>query len=892
MPRSDAPFGDRWEVMDRILEEALDLPEAERAAWLGARCGDDVVLREQVQSLLAAVVESEGRFEAPGITAARDALEELAATADARPARIGPYEVLEELGRGGMGTVYRAVRDGDGFRQVVALKVLRRGLDTDDVLRRFRLERRVLAALTHPNIARLHDGGTTDDGRPYLAMEFVDGAPITTHCDAARLTVRDRLRLVLGVVDAVSAAHAQLVVHRDLKPSNILVTSDGHVKLLDFGIAKLLDADEAADHTRTGVHLLTPEHASPEQLRGDPVTTATDVYQMGVLLFQLLTSRTPFAAAGNDPVELPRLTAVLQKDADAAATARARSTTPDRLRAAVRGDLDTIVRTALSPEPERRYASADRLAADLRRYLQDRPIAARPASRWYRARKFATRHPWVAPAAALALAVIAAYAVLTARHAAQLERERNLARLEGERTEQVRRFLVDLFRSADPSLPADPDRGRRITVVEALDLGAERLRTELKDRPDLRAPLLSAVSEVYANLGAHDRARPLREEALALEQRLHGENSPQARASMGHLGRILGNLGERDAALAHFDRRLALARGEAPPVPAELASALLDLGQHHSSRGRPEVALRHYEELIGLSASGGVPLADLAEAYRSLADVHQVLDRLDLAEAAARQALALKQEVLGEDATGVGGAHITLAENLGATGNVEEAEQHFQAGLAILERRLGDEHALTLASLNNLAVLRQKTGDLAGAEALHRRVLEIRLRALGPGHMEVAGSYQNLGTIVGLQDRHEESEALHIKALEVYRRAAGPGSYIPALPHLSLSSLHLKRGRYPAAEAAARSAHSILQNALPTGHYITAVAECRVAQALAGLGRVADAEPLFERASAALLRTTAVPQYRDECFDAALILYDRLGRTDRARSLREARAKG
>jgi tetratricopeptide (TPR) repeat protein/tRNA A-37 threonylcarbamoyl transferase component Bud32 len=893
MPRADALFGDRWEAVDRVLEEALDREEPERSAWLQDRCGDDVELREHVRSLLDAVIESEGRFEAPGVAAAREALVDLASRADPQAARIGDYDVIDEIGRGGMGTVYKGVRDGDGFRQVVALKVLRRGLDTDDILRRFRTERRVLASLTHPNIARLYDGGTSSDGRPYLAMEYVEGTTLTAHCDAARLTVRARLELLLHVVDAVSAAHAQLIVHRDLKPSNILVNPDGHVKLLDFGIAKLLDADEPVNHTRTGVHVLTPEYASPEQLRGQPVTTATDVYQLGVLLFELLTGRLPHAGPphiGADEGGLrdaPRPSAVIERDAGHDAIALARSTTVDRLKATLRGDLETIVLKALSPEPARRYGSAEQLAEDIRRFLDDRPIAARPASRWYRARKFAARHPWVAPAAALALAVIAAYVVLTARHAAQLEAERNLARLESERADEVRAFLVDLFRSADPSLPADAARGRRITVVEALDIGAERLKTELQDRPEVRASLLSALSEVYANLGLHDRARPLREEALSIETALYGEASAPVRASLGQLGRLLGHLGEPDQAQAHLDTHLALARAAGPAAIPEVADGLLALGQLYVATGRPDDGKRQFEAVIALATTGDVPVAQLAEAHRSMADVHSTLDRVDLAEASARQALALTQQALGETAVGVGSAHVTLGQKLGALGRLAEAERHFDAGLAILEDRLGDSHWMTLNSLNNLAVLRQKAADLAGAEALHRRVLEIRTRTGAP-ELQLAGSYQNLATIVGLQGRHDEAVALHLKARDLYRDAARPGSYFPALPNLSLAGLYLKRARPADAEAAAREAQTIVVKALPAGHYITAVAECRLAQAMVARGQGAAAEPLFDRATAALLKTTSVPEYRDECIDAALALYDRLGGADKAFALRRA----
>ena len=691
----------RWPEVDRLFAEALERGPDERRAFVDAAAADPE-LRQAVLALLDAETASQGFLDRPGPAATQLALQELAA-ADC-PRQIGRYAVVREVGRGGMGTVYLGELDGDGFRQQVAIKVLRRGLDTADVVSRFYTERRILASLHHPHIARLFDGGTTDDGRPFLVMEYVDGLPITTYCDRHRRAVRERLLAFADVCDAVTAAHARLVVHRDLKPSNILVDADGEAKLLDFGIARLLAPDEDASHTRTGAQVLTPEHASPEQLRGEQITTATDVYQLGILLFELLSGRRPFPTTRRSPRSLqadadrhdvPRLAAALPPDQPAArAVADARGTTLAQLRRTLRGDLDTIVHKALQADPERRYASAEQLAADVRLLLAGRAISARADTVAYRGRLFLRRHPWVAPVAAAVVVLATAYGITAGRHARQLQAERNAATMQAERAQEVQRFLVGLFRSADPYAPGDPELGRRITVVEALDVGAARLNESLRDRPALRASILDAISEVYANLGSYDRARPLREEALALQRSLYGDGSLEARTSTRHLAFLLTVLGELEAGMSLQEQALALAL-EADAPPAEVGTLRVNLGLQLVGMARQAAAEPHLQAVVAAAAEHAVDPSDLAEAYRALSDVYRTLDRLDEAVQAARQAVALKEQALGPASVGAALARVTLAQALGTLGRLDEAVDQYEHALPVLEQQLGAEHRLT-----------------------------------------------------------------------------------------------------------------------------------------------------------------------------------------------------
>jgi len=890
----------RWPEVDRLFAESMEQPATERTKFLESNCGADRELLELVVELIRLEGLSTGELEAPDEATSRNFVEELASQ-PAPPRRIGPYTLVREIGRGGMGSVYLAEHEGEGFRRQVAVKILRRGVDTEDVLARFVNERQILATLTHPNIAQLHDGGATENGRPYLVMELVEGEPITTYCDSQQLTVSQRLELVLEVIEAVQAAHAKLVIHRDLKPSNILVTDDGHVKLLDFGIAKLLDPEAGSAHTRTGSYLLTPDHASPEQLRGEPVTTATDVYQLGLLLFRLLTGELPFRSGSSvaarleelrSQVEAPRPSTTAVAAPMAEEIAQTRGVTPAQLRKIVSGDLDTIVGKALQVEPERRYGSVERLGEDIRRFLAGDTISVRPDTLAYRARMFARRNPWIVAVLTLLASAVTLVIVLQARHSRVVETERNTARLEAERAQEVQRFLVDLFSSADPYMPADSEMGRQITVVDALDIGAERLETSLKDRPAVRASMLDAISSVYQDLGAHDRALPLREETLELQRALYGASSRPVRDSLGNLAIIMDETGEYDRATELHERRLELALAASPANDSEIADARTRLGIHYIGVERTREAEAELAAAIALAESGGVPPRTLVEATRGLADAVESLGRLEESEKIHRRSVELAEQHFGENSTTASLARASLATVLSTMARHEESDVEFRRAINGLKRNLGAEHFETLSAMSDHALLVMRRGDLEEGVALYTELIEIRERAQGADHPEVGVALQNRATAYQRLGRLEAARADYERTAEIFRQKLTRDNYRRGLPDLSLSELYLKRGDPVAAEASARASLEILETALPQGHFVAAFGYCRLARSLSLQGRKAEALALFDRSIPNLADPTRVPngfhEYRTDCLTWAAEFYETRGDQRRAAELSAA----
>ena len=512
---------ERWRQLDGILEEALDLPQERWPALLDRACGDDANLRREAEELLAAHADTDSLFlDGSYADRAADLLVE-AADAARPPVRVGPWRVVGRLGEGGMGEVFLAERAEGDFEQRVALKRLRPDLASPDLVARFLHERQILARLEHPGIARLVDGGVDAEGQPWLALEFVDGQPITGWCVERGLDVEARLELLVEVCDAVAFAHRNLIVHRDLKPSNILVDGDGRVKLLDFGIAKLIVGESGTDAAPTRILALTPEYAAPEQYFGGPVTTATDVWALGVVLHELLTGRRPESSGGREggerrsalPVRDPRRPSTVVRDTGGASAGS--------LSRRVRGDLDAIVLKALRTEPDQRYASVDDLADDLRRTLERRPVRARGGALTYRAGRFLRRHRLAAAAGALALLALLGGLVATRREAMRADAERA-------RAEAVRDFLVELFDASDPvrALGSDP------SARDILARGHERIDHGLADQPELRADLLAALADVYSSLGDPKVVEELRRDELSVREKLSGPAGEETVAAL------------------------------------------------------------------------------------------------------------------------------------------------------------------------------------------------------------------------------------------------------------------------------------------------------------------------------------------------------------------------
>jgi serine/threonine-protein kinase len=870
MSRADSLLWRRWAEVDALLDAALDHPPEQRLAYVLRTTDDDPSLRELLVRLLDRVAEDAGALTRPPpevVAAAFGEAEREAGDADLEPGTmVGRYVVGNRRGRGGMATVYEAERSDGAYRQRVALKVLRRGLDTDDLVRRFLTERQILSSLAHPNIARLLDGGSTLDGRPYLVMELVDGEPITAHADSAGLSVEKRLELALGVAEAVSAAHRRLVVHRDIKPSNILVDREGRVRLLDFGIAKLLAGEGEA--TDVGTRVLTPDYASPEQLRSEAITTASDVYQLGLLLWELLTGLPPHAGGRRpgEPLRRPSRAALESPAGWPSPTDRAasRGTTPARLARALAGELDIIVGKALRPEAARRYASADALAADVRCYLTGRPIKAYPESPGYRLRKFLVRHPAVLPGSvATVLALVTFIGVLTVQNR-RLQRQRDVAATSLRQAQETQGFFVDLFRSPDPWAPADPDRGRDITVVDALQLGAARVQDELTDQPLVRAALLSTIGGVLLSLDQPHEARGLLQEAVSLRER-HGSGTEELSDDLGRLGQSLHGINQHDSARMVLARRLDLERQRVLPDSARLSRALRDLAVVHFSTGPLEYAVALLEEATDVLRAAE-PLTRAA-ALVQLSDGYRKVDRLSDSEVAAREALRLAELGAGREDAWTASAAYTLAKTLGMVGRFDEAGALFSRSLAVLTERLGSDHAYTIDVRSDFGFLLVRSGDYRQAEAVFRELLDINRRKHGGDrHTSVATSLQNLaGALLG-QRRYVAAEHLTRQAEVIFRQVTPPGSYVIAYPMLTRSEIQLARRDYGAAVLTADSAAQILRGRVPQTHPAAVVADCRLGQAQAGLGRMSEARALLTSVGERLQSSEGLREvHRDEC---------------------------
>jgi serine/threonine protein kinase len=578
--------------------------------------------------------------------------------------RIGPYRVLRSLGCGGMGEVYLAERADAQFEQQVAIKVVHGGALAVDMHSRLKLERQILAQLDHPNIAHLLDGGELPDGSAYIVMEYVDGVAIDVFCDLTHLDINARLKLFQTVCAAVHYAHQNLIVHRDLKPSNILVTAAGVPKLLDFGIAKLLDERRASRHTlaltQADIRIMTPDHASPEQVRGQAITTSSDVYVLGVLLYKLLCGSGPFFISSVRLSEIER--AICEKDPlppsqmvggeespESISVAQARASTARRLKRGLAGDLDNIVLMAMRKEPERRYGSAQQLAGDIQRYLDGKPVIARRDTVSYRASKFVKRHWLPVSAAAAATFMIVAFSVTTyvqsVRIAAErdrVEQQREVAEHERARAEEVSSFLVNLFKLSDPG----ENRGNRVTAREILDSGAKRLQAGLQDQPATKAALLSTVGGVYDSLGQFRDALPLLDEALQLQAQSHESSRLDTLLELGRARIGAGNL---PAAEAPLQEALRLAQHDTGAISIATGHSLWSLGMLRFEQGQIGEAKDLYLRSLDILNKSHAPQTDVSAVLSDLAKVYVLEQQWELAKQTHERALEIDRRVLGDD---------------------------------------------------------------------------------------------------------------------------------------------------------------------------------------------------------------------------------------------------
>ncbi|MEO8054176.1 MAG: serine/threonine-protein kinase [Acidobacteriota bacterium] len=791
-------FGpERWHVVSPLLDRALEMEDPERALWLESLRAGEPELASEVEALL-----DEGR------ALAREGFLENDVPPAPPPAslagqRFGAWTLVGPIGQGGMGAVWLARRADGRFEGEAAVKLLNVSLVGRPGETRFEREGNILARLTHPNIARLVDAGVSPIGQPYLVLEYVPGAPIDRWCENHALDVDARLRLFRDVLAAVAHAHANLIVHRDIKPSNVLVTPEGRVKLLDFGIAKLLEEEtggvEATALTRDGGHVMTPEYAAPEQLAGEAITTATDVYALGTLLYVLLAGRHPAEGSLGSTAALVK--AIVDTEAP-----RLSHASPARLRRALEGDLDTIVAKALKKDPAQRYASVTAFADDLGRTLRHEPIGARPDSLAYRAAKFVQRHT---PGVAAAAAVLLLLAGLTGYYTARVAAERDRARLEAQKASKVSDLLAGLLTGADPYTSRKD--AKEITVRGLLDAGAARIRKELASEPEVQAEMLSVMGRSYQRLGEVARARPLLEEALSTRRRVLGPRDEHTAESLNDLGVLLRETGDAAAAEPLLVEALATRRGVLGPEHPSVAVTLVELGRLYSDQGSDRKA----EPLF-------------------------------------REALAIRRKALGGEAHETATSMNELALLLWHRGGLAEAEELFRRCLEINRKTQGEDHPDVSASLNNLALIAGDRGDFVSAEKLSRESVAFGRKALGDGHPSVAIRLNNLSRPLLELGKYDEAAAALREALRIAMDAFGDGHPAVATYKVNLARVHLARKDAAAAEPLLREALAVRRKALPPGDWRTATARSLLGEALTSLGRYGEAERLLLEAKGAL----------------------------------------
>lgn len=823
----------RWQRASPHLDRILDLPPAERDDYLSRLSAGE----PEVATDVAALLEQHRLLTAEGF------LSDGGPAAPVAPAiaglGLGAYTLVEPIGQGGMGSVWLAERSDGRFEGKAAVKLLNADLIGRSGGERFRREGTILARLAHPNIARLIDAGVSAQGQPYLVLEHVNGRHIDQYCDERTLDVDGRVRLFLGVLSAVAHAHANLIVHRDLKPSNVLVTDEGAVKLLDFGIAKLLEHESQTGDptlTRDAGAGLTPKYAAPEQVTGGAITTATDVYALGVLLYELLTGLHPVGALAQSPADIVK--AIVETDPpkpsatttfEAGPRAARRGTTPDRLSRRLQGDLDTIVAKALKKDPGERYLSVAELADDLRRFADHQPITAQPDTLRYRGGKFVRRHRRSLAAAAAAVVTVAG---VVGFYTVQLARERDRAALEAAKASTISELLTGLLTGADPFRTPD---AQEPTVRNLLDRGAARVTADLAGQPELQAEMFTVIGRTFERMGLHDKALPLLEQALVLGRGAFGTDHEKIGQSLNDLGVLQRQMGKLPESQALLEEGLAMRRRLFGNVHKDVAVTLVELGRTLEDRG------------LGTAAE---PLV--------------------------REALAIRQQVFGDEHRETATSKNELALLLRDQGDLDGAEVLFRENLATTSRLLGPMHASTGASKNNLALVLSAKGDLAGAEALLREALAIDRVTVGPAHLGYANTLNNLSSTIRDQGRIEEARPLIDEALRVARAAVAEDHPRLVTYMVGLARLHLAAGEPAAAEPVLRRVLQVRETLYPSTDWRIGQVKSLLGASLMAQGRLAEAEPLM-RAAAAVLKPVPGGQGKEYQANG-----ERLARLDKA----------
>jgi len=821
-----SPNPERWRLLETLFYKASDMDPRDRAIFLDQSCVGDPAMRKEVESLLASADQTLSHLMEPASEAAR----EIAAGASFEGKLIGPWRMIRVIGNGGMGRVYLACRADEVYEQKVAIKLMRADFGSDhDMLLRFRVERQILAKLNHPNIGRLLDGGVSAEGLPYLVMEYVEGVPLDAYCRDRHLSIDARLRLFRTVSGAVEYAHHNLVIHRDIKPANILVTAAGIPKLLDFGIARLLDPEfSGMAGTRPSQRLMTPEYASPEQVRGEAVTTSADVYSLGVLLYELLASKRPFRFKTDNPLEIAR--AICEQTPVPPSVAGAN---PDAKR--IRGDLDRIVMMAMRKEPERRYASVAEFSADVKAYLEGYPLQARTDSWGYRSSTFVRRHKAGVATAALFATALAGFGVGMGVLAKRADLQRRTA-------EREKQFMADMFRSATP----DVARGETITARTLLDRGAQRIDQELAAEPQIRASLLETIAEAYRELGLFDQSQDLARRSLDLDSKAFGDKSPETLKSMDLLAELYRDKGQYSQAEPLLSKVLDAKRAASGAESPEAAHVMGELGECFYWESKDDAAISLLRQTLAIDRKNGPDYGASTRNYLAL-----TLERKGEFDEA-RRLLEEAVEIVGRTHGTNNPEYAISLHNLGSAlidrGDLEGAEKKLRDALAIRRVIFAAGHPDIAMSLNNLGYVLLEKGDWQAAAPILKESLDANIQRLGSAHPRLAGSMNNWARVLEAKGDYAQAEEYYNRILAIMKQADAALTWPAAQVVANLGLLHFDRGEYAAAEQEARKAMEIRRKLGGDGTPAFANSLIEVAEDVAFAGDPRGAIPLLRSA--------------------------------------------
>ena len=805
---------DRWEKIQLLFEKTLELNASERQNFLKNECGNDKELFDEIISLLAADEKQHSIFSA----SAADYVPIDDANLDGKI--FGSYRAIKQIGSGGMGSVYLAERADGVFEQKVALKVVKPGMNSHEIISRFEEERQILARLQHPNIARLLDGGISELGLPYFTLEYVEGKPITEYCDDNNLTIEQRLELFKEVCKAVLFAHQNLVIHRDIKPGNILVQEDGTVKLLDFGIAKVFEENaEEKFVTRTGMRVMTPEYASPEQVRGEPVNTATDIYSLGLILYQLLTGCQPYEVPSTSALEMERIicltepqkpSTMITKIFLSAADSRQktspefisqkRKTTIPKLKKRISGDLDNICLMAIRKEPERRYSSIAQFITDIDNHITGLPVIARKSTTSYRTKKFIQRHKVGVVVTAVSVLIIA---LVTTFYTIRLAEERDRAKLEAEKSKKVSEFLAGIFKVSDP----EQSRGETVTARELLDNGVKKIESELSGQPEVMANMLGVTGNVYKSLGLYETALVLLNRAYSINDSLLGSDSPETAKSLNDLAGLNFAMGNYELAIDEYNDAVEKRKKifgdeslEAAESMNDLAMVLREEGDYDKSERLLTTSLSVRKKLLSSESP------EVAQSINNLALLKEDMGQYEESKKLFVESLKIKQKAYGKIHPSITETIGNLAMLLQQMGEYEEASKLFNETLRIDKKLYGDVHPSISTDLYNIASNTLLMGDLNEAEKLYSDVLELDRKLLGEEHPYIALDINNLAGILSDRGDYENAEKLYKESLNLNKKIYGEEHPEVATSLSNLGVMYNRWGKLSRAEPLLKSA--------------------------------------------------------------------------------------